>query len=79
MDVFGIKAPMYLSPDMVIGEDKSGQKIAGFRFSATPNEKQLSLMDRAINLCNMEFLENPYTFKGRWCCKLKLKDGYYGE
>jgi hypothetical protein len=75
----GIDSPLYLSPEMVVGRDPVGQLVASFRFVGEPNEKQLELMKRAIDLCNSEYLGSSYIYRGRWCCKLKLKEGYHGE
>jgi hypothetical protein len=64
---------LYLSPSLAVGIDPSGQPVAIIRKEGEPKEKLLELIQRAANLCNYDYLEEPYYFKGRWHQKLKEK------
>lgn len=69
-----LKNPQYLSPGLAVGEDPSGQLVCFFRKEGEPSEKLRSLMDRAVALCNLEYLEGPFILNGRVCNKLKHKE-----
>jgi hypothetical protein len=69
-----IEHPMYLSPTLAVGADPSGQLLAIIRRIGEPTEKQLELIKRAVALCELDFLEDPFYLKGMWCHKLKYKE-----
>ena len=68
-----ITTPMYLSPGIVVGCDPSGQLVVIFK-KGEPDLKHLELIDRAVKLCDLEYLGDPYHLDGKWCCKLKQKE-----
>lgn len=69
-----IENPLYLSPSLAVGTDPSGQLVAAIRKPGKPTDKMISLITRAITLCDLEFLEDPYYLDGLWHNKLKEKE-----
>jgi hypothetical protein len=69
-----IEKPLYLSPKMVIGADPSGQLLAIIKSDGEPNAAVLSLMNRAVELCELDYLEEPFYFDNKWHCKLKERE-----
>jgi hypothetical protein len=63
--------PRYLSPGLAVGEDPSGQLVCFIRTPGDPTKRILELLKRVVTLCELEFLEDPFFYNERWCCKLK--------